>query len=149
VTSTTTNAQCACSPGGFSTGTLTATNFGFSIPTNATITGVALTYWRYHTVSSGGGSGTLTLQGVTGGTTKSDSFPLSSGADSTIGADGDVWSATITPTQVNSSSFGVSLSVSGFNNTGSTQNAFARNFRLTVYYTIGGSKASCSSLMFF
>lgn len=138
---------------------LLATNFGFSIPTGATITGVKLEIeakaslgsslwsdgtigWNGHQIIKGG-----TRVGNGGGTTNkgwgtSDSYQ--SGGDSTF-----LWNTTLTPADVNASNFGISCPLANIG--GSSITASVDHIRLTVYYTpavsLAGAQAAPSGAL--
>ena len=87
---------------------LKATNFGFSIPTDATIIGITITK-EGSFVGSGSGSSRARLvkNGTVQGNTKTTNF----GVESVIteGGSGDMWGLTLTPADVNASDFGLVL----------------------------------------
>ncbi len=97
---------------------LEATDFGFSVPVGATITGVFVQISRFQ-----GGSHTTTevadnhvkliKGGVVSGTDKATdvAWPISQQA-ATYGGNGDLWGLALTSADVNASDFGVALSVS-------------------------------------
>lgn len=115
-------------------------NFGFSIPTNAVINGIQLTIDRYTETGSLGQNKDAVVSLIKGGTIAGDnkasgnSWP---GTESTAsyGNSTDLWGNTWTPSDINSSNFGVALSV---NNTNwwSSRDAFVDYMQITVYYTI-------------
>ncbi len=120
---------------------LQATNFGFSIPAAATITGIQVTIGRYQST----GSGTADIQdnavsliqgGTVGGSNRgatSINWPTSEGA-ATYGTTTDLWGRTWTPAQINASNFGVELRVdntSGFR----SRTAYVDYMTITVTYT--------------
>lgn len=89
---------------------LKATNFGFSIPTNAVINGITVKKEGLYTGGSLGGTSHAKLVkggGVTGDE-KNGNFDLTEGVV-THGAVDDLWGALLTPADINSSDFGVAL----------------------------------------
>jgi hypothetical protein len=123
--------------------TLRATNFGFSIPTGATINGILVEVQQLASASN-------TITDYTGGTT----FPVLSKAGSPIatgkanvakwptseayrsyGSSSDLWGETWTPTDINNSGFGVRVCCQ--NNSALT--ASVDHIRITVYYTEGAA----------
>jgi hypothetical protein len=94
----------ACSPYG-STNPLNAYSFGFSIPTNATIAGVEVSYRIW-----GGGTKGACFQLTNGGSPignfKSITMPTS-WESGTLGSSSDVWGASLTPAIINNGGFGV------------------------------------------
>lgn len=116
---------------------LQATNFGFAIPTGATIDGIVVEIER-----SKSGSGTirdsdvmLVQAGSIGGTDKAataTNWP-SSDAYATYGSSSDLWGRTWTAAQINASNFGVAIYVGEQDNILTT--ARIDHIRITVYYT--------------
>ena len=130
-------------------GDLDASNFGFTIPTGATINGVVVKIDRKASASSA-----IQYTGVTlsaGGTTKTPGgLWITSVVTDTIGSSSDLWGATLTPTIVNNSSFGVTIvavNVSG----GTNKTASVANGNIIIYYTpsAGGARASASAFFNF
>ena len=124
---------------------LYATNYGFSIPSTATITGIQVAIGRY---TSGSGetayiqdNSVQLLQGGTGGGTNeaytSTNWPTSEGT-ANYGTTTDLWGSTWTPAQINNSGFGVQLKV---NNTSGSHSRTANvdYIEVTVTYTISGT----------
>lgn len=118
---------------------LKGTNAGFSVPSNATITGIKAEFKRSR-------SGTVTdlrvrivKNGVIGTTDLSLGalWPTTLTWDS-FGGDGQLWGEIWTPADINASTFGVVISA--------TINAFATiqvdAVRLTVYYTLPSSEGT-------
>jgi hypothetical protein len=92
---------------------LKATNFGFSIPLDATITGITAGVERSSNTlnATHDNSVKLTVSGATTGNDKASAnlWPTSD-ATATYGSSSDLWGATWTPTQINDSTFGVEVS---------------------------------------
>jgi len=121
---------------------LKATNFGFSIPTGATIDGVVVEVEKY-------GTGVtppfdyvvdnivkLTKAGVVSGNDKADTTTHWSSSESYVsyGANNDLWGLSLSPTDINNSGFGMVISASMIaNDTDSSANI--DHIRITVYYT--------------
>ncbi|HEV8628845.1 MAG TPA: hypothetical protein VGV61_00910 [Thermoanaerobaculia bacterium] len=115
---TTRNNACAGSFGGV----LTLGSYGFTLPADATVTGVAVTLWATSPVGNpdtglvlsrpGGASPSRALDAPTG-----SAFPFTCGSASVAsGADGDLWGFTspaLSPTDVNDPAFGVQVTGSG------------------------------------
>ena len=121
---------------------LNATNYGFSIPSNAIINGVQVAIGRY-------GSGSNSLQDnsvklIVGGSTQGNNngdqstFWPTSGTPANYGSTSDLWGNSLTPAQINDPNFGVALVVDNNNNSGS-RTAYVDYIEITVTYTIPGS----------
>lgn len=134
---TTTAATCNISAGGGTSQKLRASNFGFSIPSTATITGVLVEVERnaantnrhaddnVQLLKAGAESGTDLATGTAITTTKQ--FV-------SYGADGNLWGNTLTPTDVNNSGFGVSYKIV---RTGTATTTSVYRIRITVFYATG------------
>ena len=97
---------------------LKCTNFGFSVPSGATIDGVTVSIDRYMTNSSGNSQYVRddVLRLVVGGTISGANKAVSSNWPSTettlvSGGAADLWTLTLSDTDVNASTFGVVLGV--------------------------------------
>lgn len=116
---------------------LVISNFGFSIPTGATLDGIVVTVDRYQSA----GSGVVKDFEVTlGAATDNKADPLTAWPGSSTpvyyGTPGDTWGGTLTVGTINSSAWGVVLSVWDTDlMSGAT--AAVDNVRVTVYYTGG------------
>jgi hypothetical protein len=109
---------------------LRASNFGFAIPGTATITGISVDIWR----TCGGvvhdNAVKLVKGGVISGNDKSTATNWNGQGLVTYGSQGDLWGLTLTPTDVNDSTFGFALSgVAGNLNTANVD-----YIKITVYY---------------
>lgn len=117
--------------------TLHATNFGFSIPSDATINGIQVSIGRFASKSSSlqdrsvqlikSGNATGDNLGAT-----STNWPTSE-AVADYGSTSNLWGTTWTPTQINASNFGVALSVD--NNNSNSRTASVDYITVTVTYT--------------
>ena len=131
-------ATVSLSAGGSSSEDLTATGFGFSIPSTATVVGVEVAVERRRT---GGNTEDTSVRLVTAsgpvGADKADTGTNWPTTDTvkTYGGAADAWSAGLTPADVNGSGFGVRLSAE---NDGllSSSTAEVDDVRVTVYYTV-------------
>lgn len=132
---------------------LTATNFGFSIPSGATIDGIVVEIERkaiggvpFHIKDS-------ILSLIKGGTISGDNKASGTDWDTTetyysYGSSSDLWGLTLTDTDVNASTFGVALSV-GAGATGKGSAAVVvDHIRITVYYTAAGAAGQATSKRF-
>jgi hypothetical protein len=113
---------------------LYGTNYGFNIPSGATIVGIQVTIMRQ---SSGTSLTDNIVQLLKGGSrvgsdySSSTSWPTSMTAVN-YGGSSDLWGTTWTPAQINNSNFGVALSVS--ESTNSSRTASVDYMQITVYY---------------
>jgi hypothetical protein len=119
---------------------LWATNFGFSIPTYSTIDGIICSYERYTDTTNGIQDTGIYLikNGTLTGNNKSASayWTTFSGSTVNFGSPADMWGATLTPSDINSSNFGVALSCQyGDVYGGGTVNGGVDVVSITVYYT--------------
>jgi hypothetical protein len=119
------------------TANLDATNFGFSIPANATITGIRATIEKSASNSSGVDDDDVYLlkAGAPSGNDKASGTDWdNSDEDFTYGGSTDLWGTTWTPAQVNASNFGVRLRADS--DTSSSRTAYVDHIELRVYYTL-------------
>ena len=133
------NSDATCSLSIATSHYLKCTNFGFSMPTGATVDGVTVTF---HRKGSSGSPADSTVKLVVGGSFVGNN--KSAGAtwpgtyeDKSFGGAADLWGATITPSDVNASNFGVGISAT----TGLIVVANVDSVSITVNYTILGSVA--------
>lgn len=121
---------------------LTLTNFGFSVPSNATICGVVAVVKKkaanvnaLSTVFDN--SVKLVKAGVVGGNNKAlvGNWTTTNTAF-TYGGDADLWGLTLTPADVNASNFGVAFSANISGTISLIPSAQIDNIQLTVYYTL-------------
>ncbi|WP_372497296.1 beta strand repeat-containing protein, partial [Flavobacterium panacis] len=126
---------------------LVASNFGFSIPTNATIKGISVTIGRFASsnivnyVTDNVVSLIKTGTNITGDNKSLNSTPWSTDntASSTYGGQTDLWGTTLTPLNVNSSSFGVALSATLTRSISSgSVTASVAYIQVSVSYTVEG-----------
>ena len=120
---------------------LWATNFGFTIPTDASISGITVTYGKY---SSGTGNrieddSILIIQdGVILGTDHkvTGNWPTGSVTSSVYGSTSDLWgvSTTWTPALINQSNFGVAMRVK--NRSTSSRTGYVDYVTISVEYTL-------------
>lgn len=118
---------------------LKATNFGFSIPSGATINGI-LVEWEYQTAATLGQvtdkAARIVKGGVIGSTDKSTAGVWSNiEVFNAYGSSSDLWGTTWTSDDINSSTFGAALAVTVV---GSAGNANVDSVRITVTYTPAG-----------
>lgn len=115
---------------------LNCTHFGYTIPSDGTITDVMLDY-EFEVVGDSGNSLSAQLMkaGSPVGTPKTDAYAVQSYTAETLpeSPPGGLWGTTLTPADVNATGFGVQL----FTTAGadSTTNGF-RSVKLEVTYTL-------------
>lgn len=119
---------------------LKATNFGFSIPSNATVRGIKVDVERR---ASGNGVNfvqdervsIVKSNGTVGSTNKGDTVTKWPTSDTYVsyGGDDDLWGETWAYSDINDVDFGVVLSAELTQDT--TVTAFVDHIRITVYYT--------------
>lgn len=131
---------------------LKCTNFGFSVPSGATINGVTVAIER----KADGDSGSnlyvrdSTVQLVQGGTVSGANKAVTATnwttTDSTAsyGGAADLWTLTLADTDINASTFGVVLSVVMRDRFSSGQNGRVDLITITIDYTVGGGGGGLS-----
>lgn len=124
---------------------LKMTNFGFSIPTSATIVGITMQVEGYYS-----GEFTWTLDyiriikgGSIGGTNRTAILPSGSDGTDTAGGTSDMWGESWTPSDINASNFGVAISTI-FSGDGS-RIIYIDQVLLKVTYTLEGGNYSASA----
>lgn len=129
---------------------LKATNFGFAIPSGATINGVSVSFERKKIV---GNPNTVTDSviklvkgGTVSGTNKSAGATWNNTEGTvTFGGAADLWGLTLTDTDVNASTFGVVLSATmSVAISKNPCNAYVDFISITIDYTEGGGGGSLS-----
>jgi hypothetical protein len=126
-------------PGGVPTQYLLASNFGFAIPSPATIAGIEVTVERQ---SSAGtivdNRARIVKGGVVGATDLAtvDVWPITD-TIVTYGSDSELWGETWTPADVNDPGFGFALAV-----TDNVDTAGVDDITITVYYSLCGAAPS-------
>lgn len=112
-----------------------ATNFGFAIPTDATITGVTVEVEKSSTALAALEDNSIKLvkTGAITGNEKAvaGAWPTSD-AYSTYGSSSDLWGLALTPADINASTFGVAVSAKASLLAGTAQ---IDHIRITVDYT--------------
>lgn len=132
---------------GISSQFLVGNNFGFSIPTNATVDGVIVRIESSYatatplTKTSYLWNGNSTTVDNKIGTAKSPA-PAASESIISYGSSTDVWGATLNPTIVNSANFGFAQTYSGAIGSGSTMNV--DNITIQIFYTVPPAAANCT-----
>lgn len=125
---------------------LKATNFGFSIPADATVNGVVVEVMKNGGayVFDAGTGARLVKGGTVSGNDKADTATgwdtFAGSSYASYGGAADLWGLTLTPADVNASTFGFVLAAE-YGGVGGA-NAEVDHIRVTVYYTpAGGSVA--------
>jgi hypothetical protein len=115
---------------------LNMTNFGFAIPSGATINGITVEMNRYASGSGIADSTVSLLGGTLTGNNKAAAGNWSTTTSTvvTYGTITDTWGNTWTPAQINAAAFGVTLDITGPGGI-STRTASVDYVRITVTYT--------------
>lgn len=127
----------------FSTEDLRATNFGFSVPGTATIDGITAEVERKSTTASSTTGKDQTVSLTKNGTSAAGANKAAAGAwpssdtYASYGGASDLWSTTWTPSEINSSNFGLILAAIGDTGFGSPV-VSVDHIRITVDYTDSG-----------
>ena len=133
---------------------LKATNFGFSVPSGATIDGVKVEIEKRATMDySTGYIRDVEVKLIKGGTISGDNKGNTSTNWSltqsyvTHGGATDLWGLSLTDADVNASNFGVSIYVFINNDDPDMDEVYAYvdHIRVTVYYTAGGGGGSSTA----
>lgn len=121
-----------------------ATGFGFSIPGDATITGIGVSVTGKTSNSS---ASSVSVQIIKGGVINPDgggtrTLGLYTSTNSTFsgGSSSDLWNETLAPSDVNASNFGVAMYVQ--NGAGGAPTFSVDYVSVTVYYSAGGIQVS-------
>lgn len=120
---------------------LYVSNFGFTIPVNATINGIVVEIKRNYSGGTTGGFGVMDsivqlmdTVGTRVGVNKNSTTPWTALSNYfTYGGATDMWGTSLTPTMINYSGFGVAVLVK--NMASSIYTADIDHIRVTVYYT--------------
>jgi hypothetical protein len=125
---------------------LKATNFGFAIPTTAVITGVIVAVERIATVAAGtfieDASVQLVKGGVIGGFNRRQSGHWATGADEVVyhGGAEDLWGRELTPSDVNSTTFGTVVRAVNPTSTSAEATAKVDSISIMVFYAEGADE---------
>lgn len=140
------------SPGGTSYQVL-MTNFGFSIPSGATINGITASIERKKSGNAASNLKDSFVRIIKGGTIsgtdkKSASNWPTTDTVATYGGSSDLWGLSWTYTDINDANFGIAFAVSC---TGSKWTATANvdSITLTIEYTVGGGGGSQTNAILF
>lgn len=122
---------------------LQATNYGFSIPSGATINGIQVEINRQGSINTGSiGYSDVEVRMVKNNVISGDNkasatlWPTSVGT-ATYGSLSDLWGLTWTPSDINNANFGVALAAD--HNSSSTRTGNVDYMQITVTYTINGT----------
>lgn len=155
ITSSDNSYATASFAGGTDTGFdyLRATNFGFSIDSDATIDGIEAIFERKDAggavmdsniyIINGDGSG-----GVGSTNRSAGALWPTSDAEATFGSSSDSWGESWTSAKINSSNFGVQIRCSTTAGFGITDVASVDHVKITVHYTEASSTGNPAFLMF-
>ena len=116
---------------------LDATSFGFTIPANATITGIVAYIEKSASSSSGVDDDDVFLlkAGVATGNDKANPSDWDDSDDVwTYGGSTDLWGTTWTPAEINASNFGLRLRADS--DTSSSRTAYVDHVEIRVYYSV-------------
>jgi hypothetical protein len=124
---------------------LIGSNYGFTIPTAATIKGIVVTIRRYHTASTSPMPIDVTVQLRKAGVAAGDN--LSAGAsfpaaweDKVFGSSTNMWGTTWTAAEINNSGFGIGYQL--YRYTTVSGDPYVDSIKITVYYTIPGGQSA-------
>jgi hypothetical protein len=140
------DSRATCTVGfGQTTQLLKVTNFGFAIPTDATIDGIVAEIEKLASSASGITDTTIILlkAGSFHGTNRLIGAWPTTEAYVSHGGSADLWLGTWSPSDINGSGFGIFVRGSA-NPSGAT--ASVDHVRITVYYTAGGGGGAASRL---
>lgn len=117
---------------------LVGSNFGFTIPTNATIKGIEAIIRRIHSVTTSPYPSEITTQlrkaGTAVGDNKASGNYTNAWLNKTYGGATDLWGTTWTPADINNSGFGLGHVL--YRYTTASGDPYIDCFKITVYYTI-------------
>lgn len=146
----TTGTAATCAPGssvGHTSQLLRASNFGFAVPTGATVDGITVEVEKQASASnrSAWSSCRILKAGAETGTAKESggSAWSNSKAFQTLGGVADLWGTTWTPSEINASGFGVSIKVRRTATQAVTDSVF--RVRITVSYTPESHEGSATT----
>lgn len=135
------NAYATVTANSTGTNALEASNFGFTIPTGATVDGILVEIEAHASASGSVGTGTYVLKGGSQSPNQNNGGALTTtDAYYSMGSATDKWSFTWTPADINASTFGVRFEPGGTFATGKTISV--DHIRVTVYYTVSGTVTS-------
>jgi hypothetical protein len=132
---------------------LRATNFGFSIDSDATIDGIEVIFERKDAGGSVTDSNIYIINGDgsagVGSTNRSAgaAWPTSD-TSATFGSSSDSWGESWTPAKVNSSDFGVQIRCSSSAGFGVTDTASVDHVQITIHYTEASSTGNPAFVLF-
>lgn len=122
---------------------LLTTNYGFSIPSGATINGIIVEVEKKNVPDGlGGQTDDTSAKMIKGGTITGNNKAIAGNWSTTesfvsYGASNDLWGTSWTYTDINASNFGFAFQVTGSGTLG-RGNPHVDNIRITVYYTASG-----------
>ncbi len=137
---TSNNSYATASVDGTTTNWLSATGFGFSIPSTATVNGIQVEVERKASATNNGAVDDAAARLIKGGTIQSTDATLLQDWSITeqyvsYGGSSSLWGTTWTAADVNSSNFGFALSATKASAAGAAITASVDHVRITVTYT--------------
>lgn len=122
---------------------LKVTNFGFSIPSGATINGVTVSVERRSAagVSMAKDARVRIVKGGTIGSTdkaSSSAWPYTTDGTATYGSSSDLWGETLTDTDINNSTFGMAIAATKFGGKAPSFGPEIDTVTITIDYTAAG-----------
>lgn len=120
---------------------LRCTDYGFAIPTSATINGIAVTVRRIVSSTTGGSIvddqvvQLVKANAVTGDNKATGTAYTTAWVDAGYGASNDLWGTTWTPAEVNATGFGVAFATHKVNNASGSRTVAVDVIRVAVTYT--------------
>lgn len=135
-------------PGSGDSNWLVGSNFGFAIPSTATITGIVVTIEKYAATNGALDSQVKLFDNTStpvGSNKAEGGIWASTPTVSTYGSSSDVWGASLTPTIVNNSNFGVGIAAGLFSN--GTGNGHVDYIKMQVYYSADGAVDSAVKIV--
>jgi gliding motility-associated-like protein len=123
---------------------LNLTNFGFAIPTNATIIGIEVVIDRHYTTTGTRTIRDKTIQLLKAGTAAGNNkaatttdWPITSDLTATYpssGGSSDLWGTTWTPSDINNTNFGIRIGTQRYGSSGNPS-AYVDYASIKIYYT--------------
>ena len=136
-------ATCSPANSGILCQLVSATGFGFSLPSSATVTGIVVSIVRH--IGSGSSNGDTSVQLIKGGSAvgnnkaTSATYPTAD-ATATYGSSTDLWGTTWLYSDINASNFGLKFQPTTPNSNGVT--VFVDSITITVYYYTNSATAN-------
>lgn len=132
---------------------LKATNFGFAIPSGATIDGIIVEIRRFSAHTGANRSRDNSLKIVKGDVISGSELAAtttdypSTYAYASYGSSSNLWGLSWTHTDINATDFGVALSTSFYSGGKVNVTCAVDHIRITVHYTTGGGSSAIATLL--